>query len=271
MEPYLEERSNLFNAGSEFSCPEPCERYGCKEPDLHVSISLVDLVSISWTSGEKVSYVFKRFCKLGFDPVRDGDPWLGRLSLELKKPCLFLKGKACAIYRGRPVSCALFPEAFFLSEEWASALRKDVFRNFPCVQAPCSLSPRRREVLRQLMATSASETFLSDFFLFGISPFLIDLQNVAGEGLEGIPLSDDGKARVPHQRIEMLVTERLFGGDTRKEWEGKIEQLDHREALARFAEMKKWTDEMLIRTKQGGPAVAHRFEGKHLVANPLRK
>jgi len=271
MESYLEERANLFNAGSEFSCPEPCERHGCKEPDLHVAISLVDLVSLSWASGEKVSCLFKQSCKLGFDPVREGDLWLGRLSLELKKPCFFLKGKTCAVYRGRPISCALFPEAFFLSEEWASALRKDVFRNFPCVRTPCSLPPRRREVLGQLMAMSASETFLSDFFLFGMSPFLIDLKNVAGEGLEGIPLSDDGKARLPHQRIELLVTERLFGGDRWKEWEGKIEQLDRREALDRFAEMKNWTDEILIRTKQDGPAVAHMFEGKRLIANPLRK
>ena len=47
MEPYFKGRPELFNEGSRFSCPDPCERYGCKEPHLHVSINLVDLAAIS--------------------------------------------------------------------------------------------------------------------------------------------------------------------------------------------------------------------------------
>jgi len=38
----------------------------------------------------------------------------------------------------------------------------------------------------------AKEIFLSSFTLFGISPFVIDLKNIAGEALERIPVSENG-------------------------------------------------------------------------------
>jgi len=102
MEQYLSERSMLFNAWSEFSCPDSCDRYGCKEPDLHISISVVDLVAISLISDRKASDLFKDDFKMGFDPIDEGEPWIGRLSIELKKPCHFLDGKKCGVYPGRP-------------------------------------------------------------------------------------------------------------------------------------------------------------------------
>ena len=111
MDDYLRERSRLFKEASEFSCPDACERHGCRDPELHITISLVDLIGLSRACGNKVSSLFRDHCKMGFDPVEEDEPWVGRLTIELKKPCSFLEEKKCRVYPGRPVACALFPEA----------------------------------------------------------------------------------------------------------------------------------------------------------------
>jgi Fe-S-cluster containining protein len=136
---YLTERSMLFNAWSEFSCPDSCQRFGCKEPKLHISISLIDLIAVSIISGQKPSDLFKKDCKAGFDPIDEREPWVGRISIELKKPCPFLDEKACSVYPSRPTACALFPEYSFIEGNREELLKKDLFRNFPCIQNPCSL------------------------------------------------------------------------------------------------------------------------------------
>lgn len=270
MELYLKERSDRFNAWSEFSCPDWCERYGCKDPDLHVSISLVDLFAISLISEEKISHLLERDCKVGFDPIKEGEPWLGRLSLELKKPCAFLKGKECSTYPGRPIACVLFPEYNFISGDHESLRRKDIFRDFPCVQNPCSISPRRKRVLQSLMEMSKREVFLSDFYLFGISPFLLDIKNIAGEGLEGIPVTEEGSVKLPHYRVENLVSQRLKEAGYLEDWEAKIEQLDRADGLKSFAEMKRWTDQMATAPDQFSLSIAYQFDGNRLLPVRLR-
>lgn len=264
MESYFEERSILFNASSEFSCPDDCERYGCKEPELHVSISLVDLLAISATSGRKPSDVFKKDCKIGFDPIKEGEPWLGRISIELKKPCSFLGGKECSVYRGRPIACALFPEYSLMVGSREDLLKREIFRNFPCIQGPCSIPWRRRETLEKLMEMSLQEAFLSDFYLFGISPFVLDLKPMAGAGLNGIRISEDGKAELPHRCIEDLVFRILEQGGYLQEWEAKMEKLDCAEGLRQFIEMKGWTDQMAMTAHQILPAVAYQLDGNRL-------
>ena len=69
MQHYLAERSMLFNQWSTFVCPDSCERMGCKESNLHISISLVDIVALSLVSGQRATELFKRDVKIGFDPV----------------------------------------------------------------------------------------------------------------------------------------------------------------------------------------------------------
>lgn len=134
-------RSRLFNVGSTFWCPDSCERIGCQEPNLHISISVLDLVAISLISGRRPTELLREDVKIGFDPIPEKEPWIGRVSLELKKPCHFLDGKECSIYPGRPTACALFPEYYFTVERPETILQKDIFRNFPCIQKPCSISP----------------------------------------------------------------------------------------------------------------------------------
>jgi len=263
MDSYLKERSRAFNEGSTFSCPDSCERYGCKELDLHITISLVDLIAISMTSGRRASDLFKDHCKLGFDPLDEKEPWIGRLTVELRKPCSFLDGKKCGVYAGRPVACALFPEAFSTIEEGQTALQKDIFRKFPCIRNRVPVSPERAKVLQQLMQISGREIFLSDFYLFGISPLIIDLKNVAGEGLEGLDVSAGESVKLPHSRLERLLEKRLPGGETLDEWQIKICQLDTLAGIEAFWKMKPWVDQ-LVAMGSNLIGLAHQFDGSRL-------
>lgn len=271
MELYFKERSILFNAFLEFSCPNGCERHGCKEPQLHISISLVDLLAISSTSNQRAVDLFKKDCKIGFDPIEEGEPWLGRISIELKKPCSFLDAKECSVYRGRPIACALFPEYSFVAESQKDLLKREILRNFPCIQNPCAIPLRRRETLQKLMEMSIQETFVSDFYLFGISPFVLDLKTMAGAGLDGIRISDDGKAKLPHHRIEGLIFQILEEGGTLEQWEAKIRQLDCADGLKRFTEMKGWTDQIAMTAHRIPPRIAYQFEGNRLLPIHLCK
>jgi hypothetical protein len=47
MEHDLAERPILCKQESAFSCPDACERMDCKEPNLYISISLLDLVALA--------------------------------------------------------------------------------------------------------------------------------------------------------------------------------------------------------------------------------
>jgi Fe-S-cluster containining protein len=264
MEPYLKERSILFNAWSTFSCCDSCERMGCKGPDLHVFISLVDLVAISLVSGRKASELFKKDIRIGFDPLQEDDPWIGRVFLELVKPCHFLNGKECSVYVGRPIACALFPEYRFMGPHPKRILQKKIFQNFPCIQNPCSISPRRRATLQQLLEMSAKEVTLSDFFLFGISPFTIDLKNIAGEGLEGISISANGKAYLPHHRLEGLVSKRLREGGYLNDWEAKVETLNRAGGLEGLTRMMPWTDQMAMASDRSPLNMVFQFNENRL-------
>jgi hypothetical protein len=204
---------------------------GCREPNLHVSVSLVDLVALSLISGQRAAELFRREIKIGFDPIDENQPWIGRVSLELKKLCHFVRGKECSVYPGRPMACALFPEYCFIVEPPELILQKDIFQNFPCIQKPCSISPQRRRALQKLGEIFGKEVFLSDFYLFGISPFVIDLKNTAGEGLEGIPVSENGRTPFPHHRLEEIISQRVSQGGHLDDWEARIRKLDQTDGL----------------------------------------
>jgi Fe-S-cluster containining protein len=271
MEKYLSKRAMLFNAGSTFSCIESCECHGCKEPNLHVPVSLVDLFAVSMISGRKATDLFEQNAKIGFDPIRENEPWIGRVTLELKKPCHFLGGKECFVYPGRPVACALFPEYYFMMEHPEQFLQKEIFQNYPCIQKPFSISQERREALQQLWRISAQEVFLSDFYLFGISPLAIDFKNMIGEEFERMPITEDGRMKLPHQRIEGLLFRRLEQGGYLNDWEAKIESLDRVGGIEELARMKPWTDQMTMALGDLPLTTVYQFDGNQLHPIHLHK
>jgi hypothetical protein len=130
------------------------------------------------------------------------------------------------------------------------------------------LSPRRREIIQFLFEVLIQEVFLSDFYLFGLSPFILDLKSIAGEGLEGIHASAEEKAKIPHQQMEGLISKRLGEGGYFDEWEAKVEQLDRANGRNRLVEMKHWTDQMMATQYRTSLGIAYQFEGNRLL--PIR-
>jgi hypothetical protein len=118
---------------------------------------------------------------------------------------------------------------------------------------------------------SIQEVFLSDFYLFGLSPFVLDLKSIAGEGLEGVPVSAGEKIKIPHQQIEGLISQRLGKGGYFDEWEAKVEQLDRADGRSRFVELKHWTDQMMATQDRISLGIAYQFEGNRLLPIRLSK
>lgn len=271
VEQYIAERSALFNAWSTFSCPDSCERMGCKEPRLHIFISLIDLAAISLISGRKIGELFNKNVKIGFDPIDENEPWIGRVTLEMNKPCHFFTGKECSIYPGRPIACALFPEYWFTVEHSGFIAKKRIFQSFPCIQKPCAISPERKATLQQIREMHAKETFLSDFFLFGISPFVTDLKSVAGRGLKGVPIAKNGRAHLPHDLVEKIISQRLSEGGYLDDWKAKIRKLDQADGLEDLLRMKGWTDQMVMASDGLSLRIAYQFDGERLLPVHLCK
>lgn len=268
LEQYLKERALLFNAESTFSCPDPCDRLGCKLPNLSISLSLVDLIAISLISGQKAIEIFKEDLKIGFDPLDQNEPWIGRICLELKKPCHFLDGKKCSVYPQRPIACALFPENYFVLEHSENVLKKEMFQNFPCLQKPCPISFQRRTILQKLWKMSTVERFLTDFYLFRHSPLIIDIKNMAGEGLKEISVSENGTFHLSYQRIEDLVSERLQEAGYLKDWERRIEQLDEVNGYEGLIQMMPIMDRLAEMSNHSHLSMIYQFDGNHL--QPIR-
>lgn len=136
---------------------------------------------------------------------------------------------------------------------------------------PCSISPRRRTALQQLWEMFGKEVFLSDFYLFGISPFVIDLKNIAGEGLEGIHVSENGKATLPHHRFEEIISQRLGKGGHLDGWEARIKKLDQADGLKDLIKMKGWTDQIAMASGGFSLSIVYQFDKNRLHPIRLRK
>lgn len=264
MERYFSERSYLFNAFSEFCCPDDCERMGCKHPELHISISIIDLVSISLVTDQKISDLFEKNIKIGFDPINENEPFIGRITFELKKPCNFLDEKKCSVYPGRPIACALFPEALFISENIETYRSKEFFKDFPCVQVPFPISPKRKEALYKLFDISLKEAFFSDFYIFGISPFILDLKNISDLVLKGISPLKDGRFKIINQHIEGLLFQKFLEGGYLSQWKEKLERLDKDDRLIYLEELKNRTDSMLEWIKKESFSIKYQFNGSKI-------
>jgi Fe-S-cluster containining protein len=239
---------------SEFSCPDWCNRFGCKDERLHVSVSIIDVVAASLVTGKKVSDLFRSHFKIGASPM-DENPWIQRFVLELKKPCSFLTGKDCGIYGRRPITCALFPEAFFPSPGHEGGLDREKFGHYPCLRKPPMISEKRRSHLVELTEMARREAFLTEFYFFGFSPFGVDLRNTAVEVMEvSREISGsigDGEERyeVPHEAFEQTLIKRLGRGGYLSEIDSKVEGLNSPRGIEALYEIKAWTDTMAVSDK----------------------
>jgi len=247
LKDYIAQRARLSNMDSEFSCPDGCHRFGCKDKRLHVSVSIIDVVAASLLTGQMASDLFQSHYKIGGSPM-DENPWIQRFVLELKKPCPFLAGKDCGIYSARPIDCALFPEALFLFPGGEEGLDKAKFGHYPCLQEPPMTSEKRRSHLIALMEMARREAFLTEFYFFGFSPFRIDLRNTVMDLVEisqDISGSINGGGRpykILHEAFEHILVRRLDRGGYLSDINSKVEELNSPGGIEALYEIKERTD-----------------------------
>ncbi len=272
LEQYLERRSWLSNQATQFQCPDSCPRYGCKDPALHVPVTLMDLVLESVTVKASPSEIYRRFYKIGWSPDRDV-PWVGHFTLGLRKPCGFLEEPWCRIYPARPIGCSQFPEAWYL---WRGGDRYMMdgtrFDHYPCLQSPPPISKEREKHLAELSEMAAQEGWMSDFYLFGFSPYHVDLRNLVGELMERaqhLGMMTESAAPVapqvvPYPLVEAFFQEKLEETDLPEMILEKVSRLDSPEERVSFMALKEASDEI---QKSLGPeafVIYNRIEGKTL-------
>jgi hypothetical protein len=239
---------------SEFSCHDRCNRFGCKDERLHVSVSIIDVVAASLVIGETVSDLFRSHFKIGASPM-DENPWIQRFALEVKKPCPFLTGKDWGISGRRPITCALFPEACFFSPGQEGGLDEGKFGHYPCLRKPPMISKKRRSHLVQLMEMARREASLTEFYFFGFSPFGVDLRNTAAEVMEvsrnisGSIGNGDERYEVPHEAFEQILIPKLGRGGYLSDIDSKVEGLNGPRGIEALYGIKQWTDSVTTSNK----------------------
>lgn len=248
---YLRTRARLASCESDFHCDPACTRPGCRNQDLQIQVSLIDLLGAALHLEEPVSAIYRRHYSLGlFSDQRDD--WLKMAALKLKKPCPFLENDLCGIYPVRPMPCILFPEYLVWQGTFEANAGKDHFRDYLCLKQPILLSPERAKVVGKLMQMWERESLISSFYLFNHGPCRLDFGNLTGELLSraagpGEAASKGGPETgrtIPHQALERFFWERMaqyppFVGLT-----DKIRHLQTQEGQAEFLQL--FQDDLLI-------------------------
>lgn len=195
---YFRTRAHLANYKSEFLCDPACTRPGCKNQDLQVPVTLVDLIGAAQHRSESVSAMYRSSYTLSLHSG-DRQDWIRAVSLRLKKPCPFLEGELCSIYPLRPLPCILFPEGLVVDGTLQEYEDKAQFGDYLCLQRHIYLSPERTEVIQKLRQMWEREWLISSFYLFHYSPFYLDFSNLKKKLLQ--KASNLNLAR-PHERKE---------------------------------------------------------------------
>ncbi|MEW6657483.1 MAG: YkgJ family cysteine cluster protein [Thermodesulfobacteriota bacterium] len=253
---YLHTRAQMASLGSEFHCHPACTRPGCKDPDLQVQVSLVDLLGAASLLGEPLLALYRQY----YSPAIFSDEredWLRTAGLKLKKPCPFLANDLCGIYPVRPLPCILFPEYLAAEGKFEVQARKGHFRDYLCFQGPLLLSPERAGVMARLKRMWARETLITSFYLFGHGPCYLDFSNLTRElrqqhgGRENGDSEDSPKpgSVIPHPVLERFFLEHLA---RLPPFSGVEEKIDHLQDPGREAEFLRLMqdDRLLRRLKQ---------------------
>lgn len=255
---YLRTRAHLASSGSDFHCDPACSRPGCKNQDLQVPVSIVDLVGAAMHRGESVSANYQGRYSLGL-LSNERDDWIRMVSLRLKKPCPFLENDLCSIYPVRPLPCVLFPEYLVQAGTLAENAGKDHFRDYLCLQHPILLSPDRLKVVAKLRRMWERESLISSFYLFHHGPCHLDFSNLKAELLQAASSLNEAESEekpepwrlIPNQVLEHFFLDRIarchpFAGVSEK-----IYHLNNPEGQEQFLHLLQ-DDRLLQKLKQAG-------------------
>ena len=261
---YFHTRAHLASSESEFHCDPACTRPGCKNKNILVPASLVDLLGAAGHHNESVSATYQRYYTLGLFPHEQND-WIKKVSLRLKKPCPFLENDLCSIYPVRPLACIIFPEYLVSEGRFELEAGKKQFKDFLCLQSTLRLSPKRAEIVGRLKKMWERETLISNFFLFNHSHCYIDFSNLTKELLQteetlrqaGSIEGHEPPGTIPNQVIEHFFLNHSAGCPAFDGISARISSLDNRKDQAQFLQllqddalmnklMRRWDDRDLI-------------------------
>jgi Fe-S-cluster containining protein len=254
---YLDLRARLASQASDFQCDPACARPGCKNQDLQVPVSLVDLLGVALHRDERVSELNLRHYVLGVF-CNDRDDWIRLVSLKLKKPCPFLDQDLCGIYPVRPLPCMLFPEYLVSRGTFAATAARAQFRDYLCLRRPLVLSPGRARVVAKLRDMWERELLISSFYLFNHTPCHIDFSNLATELFpadQGLPEAESEQGRGQEYSssrvMDTFFQEHLAGCPPFHGVAEKIHHLDTREGQVQFLTLLR-DDSLVKKLRQAG-------------------
>lgn len=177
IQDYFWERAHLANLHSEFGCDSKCSRPGCKSPQIQVAATIFDVIGAAACQNKSLLNTLVEGFVLGLLPV-DGQDWIARVALKIRKPCPYLRNEMCKVYKVRPLACMLFPERSFVAGTAKDLSRQAHFRDYVCLRLDCRVSQERAQVIKKLTGMLQQEILISDSYLFGCSPFLLDLRDL---------------------------------------------------------------------------------------------
>ncbi|MFZ5449840.1 MAG: YkgJ family cysteine cluster protein [Thermodesulfobacteriota bacterium] len=268
---YLSNRAHLAAFMSDFHCDSACTRPGCKNQDLQVPVSLIDIVAAALHRDEPVSVAYQTHYSLGL--LSNGrEDWIRIVTLRLQKPCPFLENDLCSIYLLRPLPCMLFPEYLVHEGTFEANARKDHFKDYLCFRRPLHLSPERFQVIAQLRRMWERESLISTFYLLNHGTCHLDFSNLVAELLRETENLDGGESKgrlqaprtVPHHVMERYFLERIARCQPIAGVSEKIYLLDQEENQNEFFQFLQ--DDLLVKKLKAngdGRALVFRFlEGK---------
>jgi Fe-S-cluster containining protein len=250
---YFRTRAHLASHESDFQCDPACTRPGCKNPDMQVQVSLVDLLGAALYLEESVSSLYRRYYSLGLFP-EEKQYWIRMVALKLQKPCPFLENDLCGIYPVRPLPCILFPEYLAVEGKFEAQARQEHFRDYLCMQKPIILSPERAGVMAQIKKMWIKETLITSFYLFNHGACHLDFSNLIDEFLtmatrlgEGAVIAERAEpgGSIPTWMLERFFLERLASCHPFAGVQEKIEHLCSQEGQEHFLGLLQ--DDLLLR------------------------
>ena len=209
---YLRHRADLASYKSDFVCNPACTRPGCKNQDLQIPVSVIDLLGAAMYRDTSVSATYAGSYSLGL-LSNEREDWIRTVNLRLQKPCPWLENDRCSIYPVRPLPCILFPEYLVNEGTFEANARQDHFKDYLCFRRPVPLSPERADVMTQLKKMWKRESLISSFSLFNHGRCHIDFSNLVQELTQAARSPREAESAgepEPRRIIPNQVMERFF-------------------------------------------------------------
>ena len=157
---------------------------------MHIPVTVFDILCAAHFLKIQPEELYEQFCFLGILPHERHEP-IAIASVKLRKPCDFLKADRCMIYPARPVACMLFPEHQVVARTLNTLINHDRSGEYLCLHRDIPVPAARAGVIKQLGRIMEREVIVSDLYLFGDSPFIIDFSD-GRSGLMRMPGQGSG-------------------------------------------------------------------------------